>query len=330
MDGDLRDRLARFHVAAQTAGERRTRGREFELWLRDLANERNLDPRSSFRPAGEEIDGSFQLDGRTLLFEAKWLSERIPASAIYAFKAKVDGKLAGTIGLFVSMSGFSEDAVDALRVGKELNIVLLDQNDIEAAIDSGLDVVVRFKLRKAAERGEVFVPFTAAERSRRRRTAGAPAEERAALSDLTRSPLDQHSLAVVVEDTTDEQVVTILLDRFLDAEKLDRQVAVFAAVGVNGLARVTRSLIDELPNATFAVLLDEDAVGVHLQEELRHELSDVSARVILVAPSVESWIGLRHGESRDYEAIYARAHSVDLDRLARSSPAFRELRNLVK
>jgi hypothetical protein len=41
------------------------------------------------------------------------------AADLYAFKGKVDGKLVGTIGVFVSMRGYSTEAIDALKLGKE-------------------------------------------------------------------------------------------------------------------------------------------------------------------------------------------------------------------
>jgi hypothetical protein len=41
------------------------------------------------------------------LLEAKWHRDEfeLPASTIYEFKGKVDGKLVGTVGIFISMSG---------------------------------------------------------------------------------------------------------------------------------------------------------------------------------------------------------------------------------
>ena len=55
------------------------------------------------------------MGGKTYLLEAKWRKQPIPASDLYAFKGKVDGKLVGTIGVFISMSDYSADAIDALK-----------------------------------------------------------------------------------------------------------------------------------------------------------------------------------------------------------------------
>ncbi|APE12542.1 hypothetical protein BO226_24570 (plasmid) [Rhodococcus sp. 2G] len=136
-----------------TKAEKADRGREFEGALIEMFNEDGLKPRASYRPTGEEVDGSIWLDGRTYLFEAKWTSAAHPASSLYQFKGKVDGKLTGTIGLFFSMSGYSTDAVDALIAGKDLNLVLFDRADVDLVIKNriGIAEAIRLKLRAAAE-----------------------------------------------------------------------------------------------------------------------------------------------------------------------------------
>ena len=116
----------------------RKRGYAFEGILKNCLTHEQLDPRSSYKTEGEQIDGSFFLDGSVFLLEAKWHKDELPASAIYQFKGKVDGKLAGTIGVFISMSGYSKDAVDALTLGKSLNVILFGKEDIDAAIIEGV------------------------------------------------------------------------------------------------------------------------------------------------------------------------------------------------
>jgi hypothetical protein len=112
----------------------RQRGFEFERLLNKLLTSERLDPRTSYKSLGEQVDGSFFLDGSVFLLEAKWQADPLPASTLYQFKGKVDGKLIGTCGVFISMSGYSKDAVDALTVGKSLNVILFDKKDIDAAI----------------------------------------------------------------------------------------------------------------------------------------------------------------------------------------------------
>ncbi|MEV6364872.1 restriction endonuclease [Nocardia asteroides] len=143
-----------------TKDEKANRGREFEAALTEMFDEAGLRARSSYRPRGEEVDGSIWLDGRTYLFEAKWTSVVHPASSLYQFKGKVEGKLNGTLGLFFSMSGYSTDAVQALVAGKELNIVLFDGADVRQVVADrvGIAEAIRLKLRAAAESGTPYVP----------------------------------------------------------------------------------------------------------------------------------------------------------------------------
>lgn len=99
---------------------KRKRGFDFERLLNAMLQNEKLEPRTSYKSLGEQIDGSFFLDGSVFLLEAKWHADPLPASTLYQFKGKVDGKLIGTIGIFISMSGYSEGAVDALSLGKRL------------------------------------------------------------------------------------------------------------------------------------------------------------------------------------------------------------------
>jgi hypothetical protein len=123
--------------------------------------EGSLAPRIRFRPIGEEIDGSFVHEGRVILLEAKWTQEPLPASSIYQFRGKVEGKLIGTIGVFISVSGFSSDAVDALVAGKVINTILFDGDDMRAIAAGQVDFAAALdrKLRAAAETGTPYVPL---------------------------------------------------------------------------------------------------------------------------------------------------------------------------
>ena len=96
-----------------------------------------------------------------MLLEAKWTQDPLPASSIYQFCGKVEGKLVGTIGVFISMSGFSGDAVDALVAGKVINTILFDGDDMRAVASGQVDFpsALDQKLRAAAESGTPFLPL---------------------------------------------------------------------------------------------------------------------------------------------------------------------------
>jgi hypothetical protein len=138
------------------------RGKLLEGFLRDIFMAARLHHVStSFRPEGEEIDGAFFWQGRTFLVEAKWYKNAMPASSIYAFLGKVHGKLSGTIGIYFSISGYSEDCVPAVERGKELNVILFDEADIDAIVNDHISFVqlLEDKLFIAGKLGKIFCNY---------------------------------------------------------------------------------------------------------------------------------------------------------------------------
>jgi Restriction endonuclease len=124
------------------------------------AEESSRPKRRGRRPGGEQIDGAFTLDGKYFLIEAKW-QDPLGASEMYAFRGRVDGKLAGTIGVMISAAGFVEEAEYALLWGKEVNVILANGNDLVLALDQGRSFkeMIRAKLREAARTGQVFYAY---------------------------------------------------------------------------------------------------------------------------------------------------------------------------
>lgn len=139
----------------------RARGFSFEKLIELQLESEGLEPKASYKPTGEQIDGSFFWMGQTFLLEAKWVTKPIPASEIYAFKGKLDGKFHTNSGVFLSVNGYSKDVEDTLRKGKSLNIILFLPSDIDAIFKgevSFLDLL-KFKLRQAGDTGELAVPY---------------------------------------------------------------------------------------------------------------------------------------------------------------------------
>lgn len=95
------------------------------------------------------------------LLEAKWQRQRVTAGTLYQFKGKVDGKLSGTLGIFISMSGYTRDGIEALTIGKDLNVILLDGLDIDVCMQGTVSFqeLLLDKLRLAAEEGVIYTGF---------------------------------------------------------------------------------------------------------------------------------------------------------------------------
>ncbi len=132
------------------------RGYGFEKFLTKMFNSFSLNARGSFRLIGEQIDGSFELNGQTYLVEAKWQNQQTAVKDLHGFHAKIGEKAAWTRGLFVSYIGFSEDGLKAF--GRAKNIICMDGFDLSETLgrELPLDVVLERKVRHAAETEQAF------------------------------------------------------------------------------------------------------------------------------------------------------------------------------
>jgi len=136
------------------------RGTAFEGFLNDVFSAYGLAPRSPFRIVGEQIDGSFQLGQDTYLLEAKWEDLRIGQAPLLTFSGKVGGKSQWPRGLFISMSGYTPEGLDAFARGKPTNIVCMEGLCLYHVLSGAFDLgtVLSRKARRAAETNDAFVP----------------------------------------------------------------------------------------------------------------------------------------------------------------------------
>ena len=90
--------------------DRNAAGLALERLLNRLFGLFGLDPRQAFRVAGEQIDGSFQMDAETYLLESKWEKHPLPESDLLVFQGKIEGKSRFTRGVFLALNGVSRSA----------------------------------------------------------------------------------------------------------------------------------------------------------------------------------------------------------------------------
>lgn len=142
--------------------EPRTRGYELEKVLRDTFDAFDLDPRASFRVAGEQIDGGFTYCNQHYILEAKWHKALTSRADLDVLDAKVHRRSDNTFGLFVSINGFEPTAID-LHSGRHSPLILMDGGDLYAVLDEriGLPDLIARKSREAAMTGRVFISAAA-------------------------------------------------------------------------------------------------------------------------------------------------------------------------
>jgi len=134
------------------------RGFRLERIIRELFELFDLDPKASFRITGEQIDGAFTQEGTDFLFEAKWQQELVGASGLDSLAGKLGRKLENTLGLFLSINGFSKDGVKAHASGRRL-IILMDGSDLMAVLEGRIDLfqLLSRKRRNASRTGNIYL-----------------------------------------------------------------------------------------------------------------------------------------------------------------------------
>lgn len=152
------DEIKMNYYTLVTSQDNQKRGFELEKVLYELFELFDLDPKASFRNTGEQIDGAFSLKGTDYLFEAKWKAKSSDASDLDSFAGKISRKLDNTLGLFLSINGFSDDAVKVHSLSRS-TMLLMDGSDLMHVLENQVDFVslILRKKRHAARTGEIYL-----------------------------------------------------------------------------------------------------------------------------------------------------------------------------
>jgi len=137
------------------------RGALFNEFIADTLRLWGIDARASRATPAGEIDVSFALGGQRYIAEAKWERSKTDVTPLAKLGLRLSQRMRGTIGVFISMAGYTSDAIAALRSSGERSVLLLDRSHMEAMV-SGLvppDELLDLALDHAAYRGEAYVPL---------------------------------------------------------------------------------------------------------------------------------------------------------------------------
>lgn len=151
----LQDRVTALHLQAGT----QEGGYRFEEWFYDLVAFFDIDHRRPYKSAGRQIDGSVTIDGTTYLVELKFTTGPTDAIDIDSFLAKVTSKADNTMGLFVTMSGYTAVAVSEASKPRT-PLLLLDSTHVFLILQ-GLwelpELVGRLR-QHASQTSEAYLP----------------------------------------------------------------------------------------------------------------------------------------------------------------------------
>jgi hypothetical protein len=144
-----------------TESDRSKAGLALEQLLNRLFELFQLHPRQPFRIVGEQIDGSFELEGQIYLLEAKWEKHPLPEADLLIFRGKIEGKSTFTRGVFIALNDVSLPARDAITRGKAPSFFVVNGHDLIMILSETMSLTdfLRKRVRLLAEEGCVCVPF---------------------------------------------------------------------------------------------------------------------------------------------------------------------------
>jgi hypothetical protein len=156
--GQLREEFFRLSLES----DRNKAGLALEQLLNRLFEIFQLRPRQPFRVVGEQIDGSFQLDGEIYLLESKWEKNALPEADLLVFRGKIEGKSTFTRGVFIALNDVTEPARDGITRGKSPSFFVMNGHDLMMVLSEQISLIdfLRKRVRLLAEEGRVCVPFS--------------------------------------------------------------------------------------------------------------------------------------------------------------------------
>jgi len=146
-----------FQIAMESNHQKR--GILLETFLNKLFALFDLEPKKSFRLSDEQIDGAFTFENNDYLLEAKWQKEPVETGDLKKFAGTLSDKLKNTLGLFISIDGFSKGAKEFSGPNARA-IILMDGMDLNFVLDQRIDLhhLLFRKRRYASETGKIYYP----------------------------------------------------------------------------------------------------------------------------------------------------------------------------
>jgi hypothetical protein len=133
-------------------------GYKFQEWFYDLLDFSEIPNRKPYVHNGRQMDGSLTVSGTTYLVELKFTAEQASATDIDTFHKKVTTKADNTMGIIVSISGYSSVARQEAS-GERTPLLLFDHGHIYLVLGGimGLADVIDRVRRHASQTGEAYL-----------------------------------------------------------------------------------------------------------------------------------------------------------------------------
>ena len=143
--------LAQFEQAA-TSGDPHQRGYLLEDLLNRVFDLHGITVHRNFKrnEGGEQIDGAFILDGWHYIVECRWRQRLADIRQLDGLAGQVARSGRQTMGMFLSIEGWSEHVVPLLKQNPEKAIFLMEGFDFRSILDQRVDLRAILKAKIAA------------------------------------------------------------------------------------------------------------------------------------------------------------------------------------
>lgn len=151
---NLQKRLDDLHASVGT----QQGGYDFQDWFYDLLDYSEIINRRPYVADGRQIDGSLTHEGTTYLVELKFTKSQSDAPDIDSLRSKVESKADNTMGIFLSISGYSSVAVKEAS-GRRTPLLLLDAQHLYLYLSGAMgfgEIISRLR-RHASQTGEAYL-----------------------------------------------------------------------------------------------------------------------------------------------------------------------------
>ena len=152
--GDCLDDLTR-QLGSQRAGYR------FQDWFYSLADFAEVENKRPYVSSGRQIDGSVTVLGTTYLIELKFTRKPAGCPDIDSFYMKVTSKADNTMGVMLSVSGYTSTAKGQAS-GRRTPLLLLDYSHLQLILRGGMtlqEVIDRVR-RHSSQTAEAYLAAT--------------------------------------------------------------------------------------------------------------------------------------------------------------------------
>jgi len=116
--------------------DKKQRGFSLEDLLERIFSLYELPTQKSFRrnEGGEQIDGAFKLEGWYYLVECKWTQKLTDIRQLDSLYGKISRSGKQTLGLFLSINGWSKNVCPLLKQNNDKSIILMDGYDLRSVL----------------------------------------------------------------------------------------------------------------------------------------------------------------------------------------------------